>query len=374
MVSSISEEIMLYMLRNSKNVFLLEPEYQRKYMPLGLAKISSYVKSFGGKVSFGRKYLYDSEHDLVCVSSLFTRDSIKVIDAIKRVKKLNPKVEILAGGVYASLMPKHFTESTGVIPFVGYSKSLDLIVPDYSIDWGVKEPWDKFAFAFTTRGCVNHCNYCAVPKLEPSLWINPNWKEHILYDGSKPYVMISDNNLSAQPRSHFEEVAKFIISNKKRVVFDNGFDCKFVDEDFVRAIKGLKFTRVGMRLAFDRIEEDGVFQEAVLRLLKNGVPKSQIMVYVLFNFTDTPKEAFYRMNEVKKLGVRVYPQQFVPLNRTDKKEVYVSKHWTKGLLGAFRFFWLMPGIYGKNEFGTWLVNQNFREICQDDIDCWQLYN
>jgi len=45
-----------------------------------------------------------------------------------------------------------------------------------------------------------------------------------------------------------------------------------------------------MRLAFDRIEEDGIFQHAINMLKDNGVPRNAIMSYCLFNFMDTPQD------------------------------------------------------------------------------------
>lgn len=44
----------------------------------------------------------------------------------------------------------------------------------------------------------------------------------------------------------------------------------------------------------------------------------------------------------------------MPLNIKQREPVYVGKHWTRRLLKAFRYFWLMPGIYTKHsEFAEW---------------------
>lgn len=339
------------LLSKAKKVQLIEPNYARKYPPLGLAKIASYVKKNGGEVLYTRNPT--NWGDLLCVTSLFTFQSKQIIEALQSARFMNPQTPIILGGVAASLLKDTFNGLADEV-FKGCDKELDETVPDYSIDWQVEEPWDTFSFLFTSRGCPNRCAYCSVWRIEPEQCIVPNWRDHIIAD--KPNVMISDNNLSAQPEAHIKAVIDYLVQKKKKVVFDNGFDCKHITVEMAQELARLKFTRNGMRLAFDRIEEDGVFQKAIETLLTAGVPKSQLMAYVLFNFNDTPKEAFYRMAECRRLGIRPYPQQYEPLGELDRKNRFIGKHWTRELLKAFRFYWLMPGIYTKQNFSEWITS------------------
>lgn len=352
----VSEVEMLELLGRAKKVTLLEPPYKRKYPPLGLSKIASYIDNHT-RVTFQRDYEPWGE-DLVCITSLFTYDSRKVLDAIAQVSFLNPTATVLVGGVFASLMPKMIeNQYPNVNVFVGYSKVLDQCIPA-NLEWRVDDPWDKFSFVFTTRGCPNRCKYCAVWHLEPDMWINPTWREHLSND--KPYAMISDNNLSAHPTEHLKAICDFLIEHKKSVVFDNGFDCKHITPEIASLLAKLKYARSGLRLAFDRIEEDGIFQEAVGTLTKAGVSKGNLMAYVLFNFEDTPQEAIYRMEECIKLGVRPYPQQFTPLNSLNRANPFIGKHWTKNLSKVFRFFFLMSGYYTKHQFIDWVQSAKAR--------------
>jgi len=365
---------MIEQIKNAKKVVLLEPPYKRKYIPLGLSKIATMVKNNGGKVDHQREYIPNSE-DLVCITSLFTYDSEKVLDTIQRVKFLNPKVPIIIGGVYASLMSENIQKYyPDVQIFKGYSKKLDITPPDYSIDWGVDDPWDKFSFVFTSRGCPNKCGYCAVWRIEPEMWINPMWRSHI--DLTKPNVMISDNNLSAQPDWHLRDVCEFLKLNKLRVVFDNGFDCKHITDDMADRLASLKYVRSGMRLAFDRIGEDRIFQTAVKRLLDAGVPKAALMAYCIFNFKDKPQEADYRMRECVKLGIRPYPQQYTPLNTLNRKTPYIGQHWTKNLLRVFRYFYLMAGFYTKMTFEEYVKECEIKpddkyKLTEEDWIAWK---
>ena len=96
-----------------------------------------------------------------------------------------------------------------------------------------------------------------------------------------------------------------------------------------------------------------------------------MMCFVLFNFNDTPKEAHYRMQEVNKLGIRPYPQQYVPLNNTDKKVKYIGKHWSKNLLRCFRYFWLMAGCYQKKSFEEFVRTDPTYNLTDDDWKLWE---
>lgn len=367
-VDFLDEWSMVEKIEGSKRVLLLEPSYRRKYMPLGLAKIASLVKRKGNKVIFQRDHALCDE-DLICVTSLFTYDAKRVLGVIRNIKRsFSKNVPMIIGGIYASLMPDDIRRRfSDVSVFRNYSRVLDLCPPDYTIDWRVEGLWDSFSYVFTTRGCPNKCPYCAVWRLEDA-WINPSWKQHISRD--RPNVLLSDNNLSSHPEEHVEDVLTFLADEKKGVLFDNGFDCKYINRSVAGLLGRLKFVRRGMRLSFDRIEEDGVFQSTVERLKSAGVSERSVMVYVLFNFIDTPKEADYRMRECARLGLRPYPNRYTPLNVRSRKDVFIGNHWTKDLLTVFRFFWLMAD-YDKMTFEEWVKKQDkFPPLKRSDWDKW----
>jgi len=375
MVTKINEIEMLEMLNQSKNIGLVEPHYRRKIIPLGLAKISNYCKNQGKNVFYKRNYistLSQPNIDLVCVTSLFTNFTDEVLEALKKIRLLAPKSKIILGGIAASLIPNHFDKISNLHIFTGTSNELDRTVPDYSFDYELEGDWNDFSFTFTSRGCPNRCPYCAVWRLEPNIGIIENWREHIIKE--KPYAMISDNNLSAQPLEHIENVINYLIENNKKALFDNGFDCKHITKEFAELIARIKYVRCGCRMAFDRIEEDGTFQTAVERLKTAGVNKSQIMAYVLFNFLDTPQEANYRMEVCKKLGIRPYPTQFMPLNQLDSDKKYIGKFWTPKLTRAFRYFWLMAGYYQKNDFVSWVTTQKKLPNLTLSSEDWEAWN
>jgi len=366
----IDEAGMLRMIDGAKNVLLIEPPYKRKYPSLALAKIAARLKTYGAAFRY-RRGVDGEPFDLACVTSLFTTDGAKTLGAVRAAEEAGGGAPVLLGGVMASLMPERFERNTGARIFVGPSEALDAEVPDLdAVSEGVEDPWDTFSYLQTSRGCPNKCDYCAVWRMEPKLWVNPRWKLQVIDD--RPNICVCDSNLTGSRRGQFEEVVAFLAHSGKGVLFEEGLDCKFITEARAEVLAKLKFVRHGMRLAFDRIEEDGTFQRALGRLADAGVPKSQTMAYVLFNFNDSPQEADYRMRECVRLGIRPYPQQYQPLNKTSRKPAYVGPKWTRTLMQAFRFFWLMAGSYTKMKFEEYFTT-NAEKYKATDAD-WAAWN
>lgn len=349
----IQEDLMLEKLEKAKKVLLVEPNYKTTHPPLGLAKIKAFLDERGIESKYSRTILPE-KFDLICVTSLFTYYSKHVFNVLHNRGLFNADTPMLVGGVFASMMPEQIDgKFKNVDVFRGYSKVLDSYRPDEKIMASTGDPWDKYSYVFTSRGCVNKCAYCVVWRIEKGLWVNPTWENQVFLD--RPYIMLSDNNLSAVAPEHLYDIVNFTLKHDKRILFNSGFDCKHMFPEIAKELAKLKYCQTGMRLAFDRIEEDGVFQNAIEMLVKAGVKRSKIQAYVLFNFNDRPKDALYRARECARMKITPYPQRYVPLNTLDKdKIVHIGKHWTLPLTNAFRFFWLMRGIYNHTKFEDFL--------------------
>lgn len=370
----VNEAEMLAMLDSSRRLLLVEPPFKTKYMPLGLAKIAGRALARGAEVEFSRVPEHaEGPCDLICVTTLFTTDLGLVGASIRTLRTRFPGVPILVGGVCATLMQDRILAALpDVLLFSGYSRELDVTMPAYDFPWGTAEPWDEFAMLFSTRGCRNHCPYCAVWRLEPGTWINPAWKE-LIATPTRPHVMMSDNNLLSHDFEHAMEVLDFLPATGKRFLFDNGLDCKLVNRDVAERLARIKFIRNGCRMAFDRIKEDGVFQRAVETAKAAGVSRGNFLIYVLFNFRDTPQEANYRFRECVRLRVQPYPQQYQPLTATSRTPAFVGRYWTAGLLRAFRLFYLLHAVYPKKTFEQWAYKNPEVKLTSLDWQAWMAH-
>lgn len=157
--------------------------------------------------------------DIVGITTLFTFYWKKTVETINFAKKLCKKESgIKVGGIAASLMPEKMFEETGIRPFVGQLRTpkdlgdkrrkndkfiIDELPLDYSIleEIDYKYPANNAYFAYMTRGCVNSCEFCAVPKLEPVYCSYINLKKQLEETdkrfGAKKDLLLLDNNAFA---------------------------------------------------------------------------------------------------------------------------------------------------------------------------------
>ena len=249
-------------------------------------KICTKHRLEGDEVSFVKgisKNLIFSEFDKVYITSLYTYEAKAVIDSVKYYKEKCRNADIMVGGIYATLMPDHLRSQTGVEPFIGIWDEVECLPPDYGF-W-INHSWSNTSFVFTSRGCPNKCGFCAVKTLEPTRSINPRWKEHIFND--KPRIMIHDNNITASGFGHFVRVITYLAKTGKLVTFDNGFDCRHFTSTHSQLLSFLNIQTI--RFAFDSMAQDGHIQRALENCQKAGIPPQKILVYVLFNYKDSPR-------------------------------------------------------------------------------------
>lgn len=345
---------------------LVEPDYKSKYPNIALMKISTKLKDQGHIVEYfkGKKQpTLDGGYDEIYITSLFTYESEITISTIKHYQKTFPLARIEVGGIFASLMPEYIEKETGIKPFVGYSKELDSLKPDYSlIKTGTK--WDNFSFVFTSRGCVNRCPYCAVPRIEKEFWINTDWRNQVDY--SRLFISIQDNNLTAMPIEHFKSITRFLRKYKLGTIFESGLDCRLFTEKHLSALKGVRFINSGLRFAFDNMSQEGYIQNTLKLCLDSGISPTLLRVYVLFNFDDTPQEAEYRARELLKFDVDPYPQRYIPLTQLKRHPKHVGRYWTDELALAFRQFYQpqRATTFRKYTFPEWLEINCEKELLE----------
>lgn len=340
----INEKKLISLLKKSKNVLLIEP-YSSKYIPLGLAKIASFVKHNGGKVTFSKTVIID-KFDLICVSTVFTTDSEIVIKTI--LQSINniflSNVPVIVGGI------------------------LDSFLPDYSLDYKINGFFKDAATLFTTRGCPNKCKYCMVWRMESNeVNIIPSWKDNITKT-DREVCLISDNNFLNAPLEFIEEVVHTLNKYNKKVIFNNGVDCKMINKDTAKLLASLKYVRSGFRTAFDRMDQDGHYQRAMELMLENNFKiRGNSYTYVLFNYLDTPQEAYYRGKECWKYKSVPYFMRYRPLNQLTKQNKYIGKYWSYNLIKALGDY---NQNYGYNRGDTTFESWNRIELTKEDWEKW----
>lgn len=366
----------------SRNILLVEPGYKTKFPPLGLMKISAYHKALGDKVTFvkGTKASLAYEYwDRIYVTTLFTYNWKVTIDNIKHYKMLvgGDVSRLFVGGIMASLMPQEVWQETGVAPKTGVLNTpgaldidndliVDAMIPDYALFDGSEQDYtlvpDSY-FGYSTRGCVNKCEFCGVRKLEPKF---------IEYSGLKPYVeaisnrygakqhlVLFDNNVLASKKFAqiigdikdlgFEHGSKFTKSNNakamRRVDFNQGTDARLMTEAKVKLLSQIAINP--LRIAFDSIQFKDNYCDKVRLAAKYGI--RNLSNYILYNHKDTPEEFWQRLkiniDLNKELDLKIYsfPMKFIPLDATNRSFIDEPKWNWYFIRGVQRILNVMKG-------------------------------
>ncbi len=165
------------------------------------------------------KYFAEKPWDRVCVTTLFTFYAKITYETIEFAKKIvSDPSQLMVGGIMASVVPKEIEKTTGVRPFEGciYDKSilgdpsLDVPVDALPLDYSILEevdyeyPETNGYYGYTTRGCVNRCPFCAVPRLEPNyqdyIPLKPRIEFVREHFGEQKNLLLLDNNVFASKR------------------------------------------------------------------------------------------------------------------------------------------------------------------------------
>lgn len=178
------------------------------FLALGMVKDAknAYVK---------KSYFANPPFDKVGIATLFTFYWDITIDTINFAKHLCKKQEdVMVGGIMSTLLPNEVYEATGIHPIVGLLNHpgdldkdnptiIDKLPLDYSIldEIDYKYPANDAYFSYMTRGCINHCSFCAVPILEPVycdyIGIKKQLEETKSHFGEQKNLLLLDNNVLA---------------------------------------------------------------------------------------------------------------------------------------------------------------------------------
>lgn len=285
-------------------ILLVEPNYKNKYPPMGLMKISTYHKMLSDEVRFVKGFdpeVDEKVWDRIYVTTLFTFDFDADVQTINHYKLLVDNInDLYVGGIMASLMPDKIVAATGIershiltglftdTSVVGDDNNIN--VDELPLDYDILEQTDyKYPagdnyFAYTTRGCPNHCSFCAVPILEPHFHVTNNIIDQIrTIDnkyGPKQHLLLLDNNVlnTADLKGLVDDLcsagfgrgAKYIDPGAYNIVmmrYKNGDRADFLDkkmaaylEAFKKRIKSTEILETFLRIVIGAEDADDYAQ------------------------------------------------------------------------------------------------------------------
>ncbi|MBQ6993246.1 MAG: hypothetical protein IJN64_01970 [Lachnospiraceae bacterium] len=256
-----------------------------------------------------KEYFTKPRFDKVGITTLFTFYWDITIDTINFAKQLCKKTEdVMVGGIMSTLLPDEVYSATGIHPFEGLLDkpgAIDpgdtLIIDQLPLDYSILDeidyiyPANNAYFAYMTRGCVNKCKFCAVPRLEPEYCDYISLKKQIEITnerfGTQRDLLLLDNNVLAS--KCYED----IIEEIKECGFGQGATYSAPNEYDI-TIKNLKesyndraYIRKAVKIymdIIDRLKDDEEKTKLYMKFEEN---------HCLYHYTAT-KEAILELDEI----------------------------------------------------------------------------
>lgn len=182
----------------------------------------------------------------------------------------------------------------------------------------------KQGYTITSRGCPNHCWFCAVPKREGGL------RELPIKDG---FNVLDDNLLSCSDE-HIHAVFEMLARQPERPMFTGGLEAKILKPWHVEKLREVKTKRLYM--AYDTPDDYEPLVAAGKMLAEVGYDFASRVpcCYVLIGYRgDTFEKAEKRLNETVNAGFVPYAMLY---RDTEGK---VDYEWQK-----FQRLWARPAI------------------------------
>jgi hypothetical protein len=383
--------------RRPLRIALVEPSYRSKFPPLGLLRLSTYHKSRGDYVRFVRgkdEWTRARRWDRIYVASLFTWELPRTAEAIAYyLHSVTKPADVVVGGVGVTLLPAYIRERLACTVVEGpldtpgrFGAGVPAIadlVPDYGLLQRVDYdyyPHDAF-FVRLTKGCIRACQFCAVPRLEKQFGalspLRQQLAEARARHGERQHLVVMDNNILGI--AGVEEIMAEIRDSgfgagakrkerQRTVDFNQGLDARLISgkPDLARHLARICVSPV--RLAYDFVGIRRQYEHAIRLLTEQGL--AEFTNYMLFNFTDTPRDLWERLwvnaHLNAELGIRItgFPMRFIPMDDVHRHHVAPRWHW-RYLRGIQCVLLATRGLVSPNlDF----VRNAFGETCEEFLE------
>jgi len=320
--------------------------------PKCLIQLDRQYSRYGFPINFVRKKFNKIEKpDIVLITSAMTYWYPAVKDMVLLCREIFPGVQIILGGIYASLCPdnaeKHI-DADLIFSGEGEKYLFDIIrkfLPDFPEN-NPDDQLDNYPFPayhlypsirslpiLTSRGCPFRCSFCASNLLMPKFRRRSvdNVLEELRYNYFKNHVrhfVFYDDALLVDPQRHIMPILLNIVSQDWPVQFHtpNGLHPKYIEVDLANLLvqSGFETIRLSFETSSSHYEESinhkvnaDDLANAIDALEKAGFPRKQVEVYVLTGLPkQNPELTLQDLLFVHGLGVKIRLAQFSPIPGT----------------------------------------------------------
>lgn len=202
-------------------------------------------------------------------------------DSVEWFSPLMPYDRVYASKVFTFTPDDPYLPPDAIRGGTGYDVSSRLLMeiesmpPDYTI-----YPQFDEAYGFLTRGCVNKCPWCVVPRKEGAIRPVADIEDICRTNtGFRHKAILMDNNFLAAPIDFVREQADKMRRLKIRVDFNQATDARLYDEERARIMANVPWLAM-VRISCDTDAMLPHCVAAIKRLRRFGC-KKDVLVYVL---------------------------------------------------------------------------------------------
>jgi hypothetical protein len=277
---------------------------------LGCEKLANWLKQSGHDITNAGKDITNFDHyNNIYLSAIYTWDIPAMTKLVQQIPA-GTKVEI--GGPAASVMADYILLKTGIKPKIGLDARFD-------IESG------KYLLTYTSRGCIRNCEFCSVPLVEGKI------KE--IHDFIPAPIVLDPNFLACSKEHIINSCEK--LSALPTVDFLHGLDARLLEPWHIELFIN-KLNLVCWRFTFDSLKNKSTLKNVLAMLMNYGIkPEEKIIIYCIYGFSDTPEDAWERVNLITSLKAHPYAMRYQPLD-TLEKDSYIYKNWTSIKLAEFK--------------------------------------
>lgn len=310
--------------------------------PSSLKLIPRYFKRYGITPDEFKKGISNKKPDYVLLTSSMTYWYPAITDAVNMLRKKFPKVKIILGGTYATLLPKHAKEATGC-DFVFENNSLKDFFKLLKVKFNFEEllstfpmyndfyPNLDYVVLRTSWGCPFECNFCAIKKTSSRFFrlkLQDAMDFILRYQrqGIKDFVLYDDAFL------YEPEYAKELLRKVANLNLDinfhtpNALHLKFLDKEITTLLKKTGFINphFGLetlnpklqKLWGDKVERNDLIK-GINWLKQAGFKNGEFSIYLLLGYPNQDLEELRKdVDFLNSLGARVSLAEFSPTPET----------------------------------------------------------